>query len=131
MKRCASANPAFTLPWRCTSYYAGADELILTDRSALAEAFSTFVSDETVGALTNEQSLSIFSEIDSELFENVTETIDMGSTPEVLTIYIPGIDHFAHISDLGPDEARRLYLKDAVEPLIRDLVEELKEDGEF
>lgn len=112
-------------------YYAGADELILADRSALAEAFTTFVSDETVGLLSNKQSLSVFSEIDAELFENLTETIDVGSTAEVMTIYIPGIDHFAHISDMGPDEARRLYLKEAVEPLIYDLAEELREDGEY
>ena len=124
-------EPGIRIAVAMHQYYAGADELILTDRSALIEAFQTFVSDEIVGRLSNDQSLTIFSEIDSEVFENVTETIDVGSTPDVLTIYIPGIDHFAHVSDLGSDESRRLYLKKAVEPLLRDLREELIEDGQL
>ena len=112
-------------------FYAGADELILTDRSALVEAFGTFINDEAASLLSNDQSLTVFSEIDAEIFENVSETIDVGDTPDVITVYIPGIDHFAHISDLGPDEARRRYLREAVEPLIAALREELIEDDEL
>lgn len=115
-ERMREREPGIRIGVAMHQYYAGADELILTDRSALAEGFRTFASAETFDRLTNEQSLSVFSDVDEEVFENITETIDEHSTPDVLTVYVPGIDHFAHISDLGPDKARRLYLKEAQSP---------------
>ncbi len=124
-------EPGIRIAVAMHQYYAGADELILADRTAFAEAFRHFLTQETLGTLTNQESLSLFQEVDEETFENVTETIDAGSTPDVLTVYMPGIDHFAHVSDMGPDASRRLYLKEAVEPLIRDLHEELREDGQL
>ena len=129
-QRLREREPAIRIAVAMHQFYAGADELILADRSALIEALRTFVSAETVDRLTGGQSLSVFSNVDREVMENVTESIDVGDTADVLTVYIPGVDHFAHVSDLGPDAARRLYLKKVLEPAAAELLEELKEDGE-
>jgi hypothetical protein len=45
----------------------------------------------------------------------------------VLTVYLSGADQYAHVADIGPDKARREYLKEEVDPLLKGLFAALNE----
>jgi arylsulfatase A-like enzyme len=45
----------------------------------------------------------------------------------VLTIYLSGTDLYAHVADEGPDEARRSYLKEVVDPALAKLLARLRD----
>lgn len=122
-------EPMVTVVVGMHHYYAGADELIIADRTALAEALTSVIGDEVGSLLSDDQSLGLFGEVDEEVLENITEIIEDGKVPDVLTLYLPGIDHFAHVSKAGPDAARRRYLREEVDPRIRPLREALEAAG--
>ncbi|MES1951632.1 AP superfamily protein [Salinisphaera sp. S4-8] len=92
-------------------FYAGADRLILTDRTAMLDAFQSLFAEHVAGQLTGEQSLSLFEELDEEVIENMDDLIEDEPAADVITIYLPGLDHYAHIHDADPDVSRRDYLK--------------------
>ncbi|MES1939385.1 AP superfamily protein [Salinisphaera sp. T5B8] len=112
-------------------FYAGADRLILTDRTAMLDAFQSLFAEHVAGQLTGEQSLSLFEELDAEVIENMDDLIEDELAADVITIYLPGLDHYAHIHDADPDVSRRDYLKKGLEPMMADLRESLAEAGEL
>lgn len=106
-------------------YYAGADRLLLTDRTVLLDAVDALLQTHVAGALSGEQSLTLFHEFDQEAIENTIEALE-DEVPDVLTVYFPGLDHYAHVADKDPDAARREYLTEAIEPLVAELREALQ-----
>lgn len=110
-------------------YYSGADRLILTDRTAMLEAFQSLFATHVAGQLTGKQSLSLFRELDEEVIENMDDLIESEAVADVITIYLPGLDHYAHIHNADPDVSRRQYLKDGLEPLMADLRDSLDDVG--
>ena len=112
-------------------FYRGADRLILTDRTAMLDAFQSLFAEHVAGQLTGAQSLSLFEELDAEVIENMDDLIEDEPAADVITIYLPGLDHYAHITDADPDVSRRDYLKKGLEPMMADLYEALEEAGEL
>ncbi|GAB3676065.1 alkaline phosphatase family protein [Salinisphaera aquimarina] len=110
-------------------YYAGADRLILTDRTAMLEAFQSLFAEHVAGQLTGKESLSLFRELDEEVIENMEEVLEDEPPADVITIYMPGLDHYAHIHDADPDTSRRDYLEKGLEPLMEELRETLDDVG--
>ncbi len=99
-------------------YYAGADRLLTTDRGVLAGAFSAFLEEQLEENFTSGTSRKIYEELDEEVAESVIEELEEESTPrpDVLTVYLSGADLYAHVAQEGPDEARKSYLKEVLEP---------------
>ncbi|MEW6268169.1 MAG: alkaline phosphatase family protein [Thermodesulfobacteriota bacterium] len=109
--------------------YRGADRLLLPDRTALIETMQVSVEDELRELLTTEEALSLYEELDQESIENAVDAISADGTPDVLTVYLAGTDHYAHVSRDGPDVARERYLREAVDPLVGELRVALEEAG--
>jgi predicted AlkP superfamily pyrophosphatase or phosphodiesterase len=107
----------------------GADRLLVTDRAVLADAFKAFLEEQITEKLARKDSKAVYSALDKQVIETVVEELsdDDDPVPDVLTIYLSGTDQFAHVADIGPDKARRKYLKDEVDPLMKDLREALQE----
>lgn len=108
-------------------YYRGADELLMARRTVLAGAFEAFLA-----AATDERRAKreVYAELDEEAVDTVVEHVrDRDLVPDVLVVYLPGIDLYAHHAEGGPDVARRDYLRDVVDPALGRLRDELEERG--
>lgn len=107
-------------------FYAGADLLLTANRTVLASAFEAFLA-----AATDEHSAlrPVYAELDEEALENVLEELGERAVPDVLSVYVPGIDLYAHQAERGPDVARRSYLREVIDPWLGKLARRLSEKG--
>jgi hypothetical protein len=98
--------------------YRGADKLLLTHRRALADASEAFLKHEIAEKAKHKSSMAVYQDFDEEMVDTVVGELDGdGPLPDVLTMYFSGVDQFAHVYEGGPDEARKIYLREALEPL--------------
>lgn len=126
-ERMREADPGVRVWVGMHQYYAGADRLILTDRTAMLEAFESYFQEHVLARLTGAETLSLFRELDEEVVENMDDLMESEPPADVITIYMPGLDHYAHVADRDPDEARAEYLQKALEPMMKSLRETLEE----
>jgi hypothetical protein len=105
--------------------YSGADELLLTKRGVLANAFEGFVEVEAKKALTDKESRRLYADLDEAVLDSVVDHLGTGPVPDVLTIYLSGTDLYAHVANEGPDAARRAYLEEVVDPHLPKLIDAL------
>ncbi|HTJ46217.1 MAG TPA: alkaline phosphatase family protein [Kofleriaceae bacterium] len=103
----------------------GADDLFLTKRSALLDAAKAFASDK----LDGKPSRDVYAALDENAIAEVAAKLDSGTLPDVVTIYLPGLDSYAHTAAEGPDAARRTYLREVIDPALRKLVVALQQRG--
>ena len=98
------AEPAVRIWVGMHQYHAGADRLILTDRTVMLDLFQSLFAGSFIDITPDSQSLSAFKELDQEVIENMADLIEDGQTPaDVITIYLPGLDHYAHVNAAPPD----------------------------
>jgi hypothetical protein len=107
--------------------YRGADELLLTKRAVLADAFEGAIEVEAKKTIAKEESRRLYADLDKAVIETVTDHLRKGPLPDVLTIYLSGTDLYAHIAKEGPDVARRSYLEEVVDPALAKLIDVLHE----
>jgi hypothetical protein len=106
-------------------FHPGADRLLLTDRAVIAKAFEAFIEEQADKRLEQKQSWAVYEKLDTEVIDVVDAHLEKDPLPDVLSVYLSGTDSYAHIADEGPDQARRAYLRDVVDPLIGRLAERL------
>lgn len=113
-------------------YQSGADKLVLSEGTVFAEAFQAFVAagaDELNEHLVGEETSALYREVDQEAIEGAVELVEDEGAPDVLTVYVAGTDHVAHVDPEGPDKARRAYLTKHLDPLLGRLLRGLKKSG--
>jgi hypothetical protein len=110
------------------NFYPGADRLLLTSRTVLADAGKTFL-EEQLDKLQNKASRKVFENLDAEVMSVVRHQLDHTPVPDVLTIYLSGTDQYAHVADEGPTPARRAFLREVLDPRFGALHEKLRERG--
>jgi hypothetical protein len=123
-----AADPGVRIWVSMGQFHGGADRLLMARRAAMAEAFREFLDQ----AVAHGDARDVYAELDEEILEVVAEELDAagpGGLPDVLTIYLPGLDLYAHHADLGPDQARRDYLIEVLDPLLADLHDQLERLG--
>jgi hypothetical protein len=108
--------------------YRGADRLLVAPPTVLAEAF-TDLFEETIkkGINPKKPSRGTYEKLDHDVLSEVTSALGKGPLPDVLTIYMTGTDLYAHIAEEGPNDARRKYLIEVIEPSLGDLLKKLRE----
>jgi hypothetical protein len=108
--------------------YRGADRLLVAPPTVLAEAFTDLFA-ETLkkGMNPNKPSRGIYEKLDHDVLSEVNSALSKGPLPDVLTIYMTGTDLYAHVAEEGPNDARRKYLVEVIEPSIGDLLKKLRE----
>jgi len=99
--------------------YSGADRLLVTKRSIVADAFEHVLVKAT--ASSRRITRDAYAKLDENVVENVVEALEKGPVPDVLTVYLAGTDLYAHVAKEGPDEARRTYLREVVDPALGKL----------
>jgi hypothetical protein len=99
-----------------SQFYAGASRLLLADRTVVADAFQGLLD-----GVVSDDGAGVYAELDEEVVDTLLETLQKHRAPHVITLYLTGADHYAHVHERGPDEARRSYLREVVDPLISRL----------
>jgi hypothetical protein len=108
--------------------YRGADELLFTRRENLVPAIvDSFGATLQIPAAIRHR----FETLDIGAIDAVTDQLAKGPLPDVLTLYLPGADLYAHIAEEGPDVARRTYLREVVDPPLAKLVRRLRARGQL
>ncbi len=104
--------------------FSGADKLIVTKPTILVQAFEHFFEQVAAGARVTRDG---FKKLDEQVVSAVVTELEHGDLPDVLAIYLPGTDLYAHVADEGPDEARKSYLKEIVDPALAKLLARLRD----
>ncbi|RYE80918.1 MAG: hypothetical protein EOO74_01345, partial [Myxococcales bacterium] len=109
-------------------YSAGADRLITTSQTVLADAFHLFIEEQARKRIEDKESRKMFQALDEHVVDAVSSQLDRhpDKLPDVLTVYLSGTDQYAHVAEEGPDKARRSYLREVGEPLFKKLHEAMR-----
>lgn len=110
-------------------FHRGADRLLMAKRTVLAAAFRDFLD----AALSEEDDArDVYAELDTEALDTVMDELDEldgGPLPDVLTLYLAGVDLYAHHAHAGPHEARKKYLHEVLDDRIAVLAAVLEAEG--
>jgi hypothetical protein len=101
----------------------GADELLLARREVMVNAFGDYL-ESFVDKVKARRDL--FATLDTAAVDAVTDRLEQGPLPDVVTLYLSGADLYAHVANEGPDRARRSYLREVVDPALGKLVDGLR-----
>jgi len=124
-QRLKASDQTFSSWVSMSQYHAGADRLLLANRSVVADAFKALISH----AGQEGDGIRLFEQLDEEAVENVLEELEEHGPPQLLTVYLTGTDHYAHLAKAGPNPARAQYLASVVDPLIGRLADALRVRG--
>ena len=111
--------------------FSGADRLLVTKPTIIAHAFEQVLEKPLKMAAKKDSGREGYQKLDEQVVSVVVDELEKGPVPDVLTVYLSGTDLYAHIAEEGPDEARRVYLKEVVDPALAKLTARLKERGAF
>jgi hypothetical protein len=110
----------------------GADWLLMARRTVAASAFKLFL-EGLLSGQSDQHQMEVYGTLDGELIEVVGERLDRleqgEPAPDVLTVYLAGGDLFAHTAQMGPDRARRAYLRDVLDAKLAALHGSLSRRG--
>ena len=112
-ERMHEAKPDLSIWVSMSQFYAGATRLLLADRSVVADAFKALLS-----ATADGDELALYAELDEEVADTLIDDLEEHPPAHVITLYLTGSDHYAHVHEQGPDHARRVYLQQVVDPLL-------------
>jgi hypothetical protein len=117
------------LIWTVMSHlFRGADTMYLTKRIVMAKAFEAFIAKELSKA-SGKTSRSVYENLDNAVIDSLITHLESGPVPDVLMLYLAGTDLYAHVAEEGPDEARRTYLAEVVDPALAPLIERMRARG--
>ena len=107
--------------------FRGADKLLLPKRGLIIRALAGYVN---FAQKKSKKARETFKALDEAAIDAVVSRLGKESVPpDVLTVYLSGTDLYAHVAEEGPDEARRVYLREVVDPALAKLVKALRERG--
>lgn len=116
-ERLRAVDPTFSA-WVCASqFHRGADRLLLAETDTVTDALAELMAPGD----DDERALAAYAEVDSEIVETLITALDESPPPRLLTLYLPGPDHFAHGSVHGPRDALVRYLREVIDPLMGQL----------
>jgi predicted AlkP superfamily pyrophosphatase or phosphodiesterase len=125
-ERLRAAEPGIEMWVSMSQFHGGADKLLTFNKDSLLEGMSGWVEANLGGGSRRE----LYEELDEASISKVIENLDNDKkVPDVLTVYMPGIDQYAHVSSKGPDAGRRLYLAKDTDEFIGKLADKLDERG--
>jgi hypothetical protein len=123
-ERMRKAEPDLSIWVSMSQFYSGATRLLLADRSVVADAFKALLSSTAEG-----DEIKLYAELDEEVADTLLDALEEHAPAHVITLYLTGADHYAHVHEHGPDQARRTYLRTVVDPLLVRIREALARHG--
>ncbi|HEX7699700.1 MAG TPA: alkaline phosphatase family protein [Kofleriaceae bacterium] len=125
-ERIHAADPNALIWVVLSHFFRGADTMFVAERTAFVKMFAAFVED---GLPTEERKVTSrkpYEALDVGAIDGLISHLKSGPIPDVLTLYVSGTDLYAHIAKEGPDEARRGYLVEVIDPALGRLVERMR-----
>ena len=127
-ERIHAADPA-ALEWVVMNhFFRGADTMLLAKRQVMAKAFEAFVEKEAAN-FSGKGSHATVQKLDEAVVNALVTHLASGPVPDVLTLYLAGTDLYAHQALEGPDEARKTYLAEVVDPALAPLLARMRARG--
>src|SRR5688572_11707121 len=106
------ADDARTRIWvSLAQFHRGADRLLLASKDIVGDSAASAIQAVAGGGRKRD----VWAQIDQEAMDAVLDRLG-GDVPDVLAVYLPGTDLYAHVAARGPDRARREYLMEVVDP---------------
>jgi hypothetical protein len=124
-QRMRQAEPAIRIWVSMSQFHRGADRLLLAKRAVVADAARVWL-ERLAGA---DDPHELYEELDQEVMDTVSDALDEGPVPDVLTVYLAGTDLYGHAAPQGPDPARRAFLRRVVDPELEGLRRKLARRG--
>ncbi len=128
-ERLRAADPQVLIWVAMHQLYAGADTLLVTKRSIMVKAFEQLAEDAISTLANAKNARGTYEKLDAHIASVVSDQLATGPVPDVLTVYLMGTDLYAHIAEEGPDDARRSYLIEVVDPAIAQMAAALEKRG--
>ena len=126
-ERIHDADPD-TLVWVVLSHlFRGADAMYFAKRAVFGEMLAAFVEDGLPREERKITSRKPFAALDVGAIDGLAGHLRAGPIPDVITLYIAGTDLYTHVAREGPDEARRAYLTEVIDPALAHLVDRMRE----
>jgi hypothetical protein len=113
-ERLRSRDPGLSAWVSMHQFYRGADRLLRADRTVVAQAFKALLDGK------GDES-EVYASLDREVIDTLGDALEDAPAPRLLTVYLTGTDHYAHGAEGGPDQARRRYLAEVVDGIMREL----------
>ena len=123
-ERIHTADPDALIWVALSHFFRGADKMFVAERTAFVKMFAAFVEDGLPREERKVTSRKPYEALDHGAIDAVVSHLASGPVPDVLTLYLSGTDLYAHVAKEGPDEARRAYLTEVVDPALAKLVEQ-------
>jgi hypothetical protein len=102
-------------------FHRGADRLLLADSDIVTDMAASAIESVAGG-----RKRDVWAQIDEEAIDAVLQRLDGGDVPDVLALYLPGTDLYAHVASRGPLRARQEYLTEVLDPRFARLAERLR-----
>jgi hypothetical protein len=115
-ERLAQRDPSLSMWVSMSQFHAGAHRLLLANRTIVADAFQALLS-----GVFDDDHLELYRALDEEVVDTLVDALEEERAPHVITLYLCGTDHYAHVHAAGPDRARRDYLRTALDPLLAEV----------
>jgi hypothetical protein len=128
-ERMREREPGLSIWVAMHQVFRGADVLLLPDRVAILDAFRVILQEKVRAQIDDEDASRVSQELDGDVVASVRKRLQEETPPDVLTVYLPGTDLYAHVARTGPDAARRDYLARVVDPLVGELASDLRARG--
>jgi len=110
-------------------FFRGADKMFVAERTAFVKMFAAFVEDGMPLQENKVTSRKPYAALDQGAIDALVSHLASGPVPDVVTLYLSGTDLYAHVAREGPDEARRAYLTEVVDPALAKLVDQMRTRG--
>ncbi|MEP6859035.1 MAG: alkaline phosphatase family protein [Deltaproteobacteria bacterium] len=125
-ERIHTADPDALIWVALSHFFRGADKMFVAERTAFVKMFAAFVEDGLPREERKVTSRKPYEALDHGAIDAVVSHLASGPAPDVLTLYLSGTDLYAHVAKEGPDEARRAYLTEVIDPALAKLVEQMR-----
>jgi hypothetical protein len=125
-ERLRERHPGIRISISVSQFYEGADRLIVAQRSAAIDMVPALL-----GSLSRGRSFDVYRERDREILETIVEELEDEDepVPDVLTLYVAGVDLHAHAVPGGADEALRRVLVGDVDGMFGEIGRALEKRG--
>lgn len=125
-ERLRRSDPDVSIWVSVSQFYRGADRLLIARRSGFIDMFTATTKD-----ILNGESYAVFQKRDEEVIDSLIDELEDRDqmVPDVLTLYVSGIDGYEHAAPKDPDASLREFMTGNLDRMFGELAAALERRG--